>query len=589
MRANIRQVNCDQPMLLTFMLSSIKWLKYYDFATVKPMPANFTKTAITGCHWLLARAGLLGRLAPRVAAILLAPLLCLSIFVLELGAQENPPNAEPAENAAENAVEKAADTKIQKTVADNSRQQKVIIEFKGPIGPMLVQYFYRKLDEAKRMGADVVVIEIDSPGGVVNESFDIAHELHDIEWARTVAFIPDQALSAATFVALGCDEILIGPDANFGDAGIIEFDSNWQFKYVPEKLRSHYAAKLRTLAESTGRPPALAEAMVDMDLTVYRVRNRKTGKITFMSDAEIKSSPDAADLEKLEPVFASRDKHFLEVKGARAVELGLADATVSTREELAQRLGFKGNFIVLRFSFVDRMIYILNYPVITGLLFVVGLVGIYIEFSSPGIGLGGLLAALCFGVFFWSHFLGGTVGWLELVLFAVGVAFVVVEIFIIPGFGVPGISGMLLILVSLVMACQTTLIPRTPRDWATFTVTLQTLFVAGVVFLVIAYFLNTRLRMIPVLNGIMLPPPDPAGRIAAERVAQDAPHADSDAAASPSIGERGMALSLLRPAGKADFDGHRVDVVTDGDFIEKGDKVEIVEISGNRIVVIPVK
>ncbi len=514
------------------------------------------------------------RLTLRTALLGLASFLCLAISAAELRAQENPPNA----------------------AAENDRHEKVIIEFNGPIGPMLQQYVFRKLDEARRLGADVLVIQIDSPGGYVEESFNIANRLHEIDWARTVAFIPRQALSGAAFVALGCDEILMAPDAALGDAGPIFLDPDFKFRHAPEKIRSNLAERVRTLAESTGRPPALAEAMVDMDLTVYRVKNRKTGREAFMTDHEIDSSDDPAQWEKLKPVFESRKDHFLEVNGTRAVELGLADATVSTREELAERLGFEGKFIVLRFSYVDRMVYILNYPVVTGLLFVVGLVGLYIEFSSPGIGVGGLLAALCFGIFFWSHYLGGTVHWLELVLFVAGVAFVVVEIFIIPGFGVAGLSGVLLILVSLVMACQTTFIPRTPREWATFSVTLQTLFVSGIVFLVIVYFLNARLRMIPLLNRIMLPPPGPDGRIASERVAQGQGHADSDrtAAAGPtsgnlSIGERGVALSLLRPAGKADFAGRRIDVVTDGDFINKNEKVEIVEIIGNRIVVIPVE
>ena len=543
------------------------------------MSTNLGKTArfIMSAGWHVPRLpGRARRCTLRAATLLPASLLCLAISAAELWAQGDPPQpAPPAVNA--------ANAKIQKNVADNGGQQKVIIEFNGPIGSMLEQYVFRKIEEAKRLDADVIIIQIDSPGGLVEESFNIANRLHEIDWARTVAFVPREALSGAAFVALGCDEIFMAPDATLGDAGPIFMDPDFQFRHAPEKYRSVLAQRVRTLADLTGRSPALAEAMVDMDLTVYRVKNRKDGKEAFMSDAEIKSSPDPAQWEKLEPVHESREKHFLTVKGTRAVELGLADGTASTREELARQLGFKGNFIVLRYTFVDTLIYILNYPVVTGLLFIVGLVGLYIEFSSPGIGIGGLLAALCFGIFFWSHYLGGTAGWLELVLFAAGVAFVLVEIFIIPGFGVPGISGVLLIIVSLVMACQDTLIPRTPREWATFSVTLQTLFVAGAVFLLIAYFLNSRLRMIPVLNRIMLPPPGPDGRIDSERVAGNAPAN----AAGPSVGDRGTALSLLRPAGKADFAGRRLDVVTDGDFIEKGRKIEIVEISGSRIVVIP--
>ena len=469
--------------------------------------------------------------------------------------------------------------------------EKVLIVFDGPIGPMLRQFVFRKLDEAKRLGADTVIVEINSPGGLVDESFSIAERLSGTDWARTVAFIPSQAISGAAFVALGCDEIIMAPDAALGDAGPITLDTNMQFQHVPEKIRSLLAERVRTLAEAKGRSPALAEAMVDMDLSVYRVKNLTTGKEAFMTDEEIKASDDPKEWEKVKPVFESRKKHFLNVNGARAVELGLAQGTASSREELCERLGFKeSRLVVLAPTFFDRFAYFLNYPAVTGILFVIGLVGIYIEFSSPGIGVGGLTAALCFGIFFWSHFLGGTVTWLEIVLFVAGVAFVFVEIFVIPGFGVAGISGVILILFSLVMACQTTLIPKTAGQWNSLAVTLQTIFIAGIVFIIIAFFINSRLRVIPVLNRIMLPPPGPDGRVDAERPANGQTGTEADLSQEGlgiAIGDRGVALSLLRPAGKAEFDNRRIDVVTDGDFINKGDRVEVVEISGNRVVVIP--
>ena len=522
------------------------------------MSANLTKSTPASCRIRFA------------AALRVAVLFCLIGVSAPLYAQQ-PQEEPPADNS--------------------STREKVLITFDGPIGPMLRQYVFRRLDEAKRLHADVVIIQIDSPGGRVDSSFEIAERLRDIDWARTVAFIPRQALSGAAFVALGCDEILMAPGASLGDAGPIFLDPDFQFQHAPEKFRSMLAEKVRTLAASKGRSPALAEAMVDMDLVVWRVKDRKNGKEAFMSDEEIKTSEDPGQWEKIKPVFESRKEHFLQVNGTRAVELGLADGIASTREEVCRRLGFNASRLVVLapLSYVDRAAYVLNLPIITGMLFVIGLVGLYIEFSAPGVGIGGLVAALCFGIFFWSHFLGGTVHWLEIVLFLAGVAFVLVEIFVIPGFGVAGLSGVLLILFSLVMACQTTLIPQTAAQWNSLAVTLQTLFVAGIIFLVIAFFLNTRLRMIPVLNQIMLPPPGPDGYVASEHTIDLSIGGQLSVGDSLSVGDRGVALSLLRPAGKADFNGRRIDVVTDGDFIKKGEKVEIVEISGNRIVVIPVK
>ena len=116
---------------------------------------------------------------------------------------------------------------------------------------------------------------------------------------------------------------------------------------------------------------------------------------------------------------------------------------------------------------VDTTVFVLNMPLVTGLLFVVGLVALFIEFSAPGISIGGLLAILCFSLFFWGKFLGGTAGWLEVVLFLLGIIFLMLEVFLVPGFGVPGISGILLIVASLVMASQDFFMPTRPSEWKT--------------------------------------------------------------------------------------------------------------------------
>ncbi|NUQ63558.1 MAG: peptidase, partial [Pirellulales bacterium] len=289
----------------------------------------------------------------------------------------------------------------------------VVIRFDGMITSMREQYLYRKLEEAKRRGADLVVLEIDSPGGQLQESLAIAQKLGALDWAYTVAYVPREALSGAAIAALGANEIVMGPKARMGDAGPIFLAEDFLFRHAPEKIRSDLARQMRDLAEARGRAPALAEAMVDMDLVVYHVKNKQTGKEAYLSDHEIQASDRPDDWEKIKPVLESREGHFLEVNGRRAVELGLAEATASSREEVARRYGLDGNLPVLEATFVDTAVYELNRPLVTGLLFVVGLVALYIEFSAPGISIGGLTAGLCFTLFFWSRFMGGTAGWLE--------------------------------------------------------------------------------------------------------------------------------------------------------------------------------
>ncbi len=460
----------------------------------------------------------------------------------------------------------------------------VIIRFEGPITSMREQYLYRKLNEAKQLGADLVVVQIDSPGGQLQESLEIAQRLSDLDWAFTVAYVPREALSGAAIAALGADEIVMEPRARMGDAGPIFMAEDFLFRHAPEKIRTDLARQMRDLAEARGRPPALAEAMVDMDLVVYHVKNKKTGDETYMSEAEIETLDNPDDWEKGKPVLETREGHFLEVNGRRAVELGLAEATVAGRDELSRRYGLVGDLPVLEATFVDTAVYILNQPLVTGLLFVVGLVALYIEFSAPGISIGGLTAGLCFTLFFWSRFMGGTAGWLEVILFLAGLVFLGVELFVIPGFGVTGLSGLLLIFASLVLASQRFIIPESTQQFQTFGISLLVILLSGVVFFIAGLFLTWYLGTLPILGSLVLSAPvDTDAEAPAASPPAAAGQADHDN--GPHVGDVGIADSPLRPAGRVRFGERYVDVVTEGSFIDEGSYVKILKIRGNHILV----
>ena len=454
-----------------------------------------------------------------------------------------------------------------------------VIEFQGPITSLSEQYLYRKLEEAEAEGADLVIVEIDSPGGEVEATMRIAARLRDLSFAETVAYIPREALSGAALLSFGADQIVIGPDAVFGDAGPIFMDEDFLFKHAPEKIRSDLARRVRDLAEKQGRSPALAEAMIDMDLVVFEVKNVETGKTSYMSQAEIDASEDPAAWEMIKPVLESRESKFLEVNGRRAVELGLADAVVDNEEELRKRFEAE-KWSRLEWNKIDQAILILNKPFVTGLLIVVAMIALYIEFASPGIGIGGLTALICFGVFFWSRFLGGTAEWLEVVLFLSGVTLIVVEIFIIPGFGVWGITGILLLFSSLVLASQTFVIPQTQSDLSSMTRSVCIVLGSGVAFVIAAIWITSRLGRLPILNRFTLAPPTAMATAAANPVSEG-----EIAEPVVSVGQTGTAESPLRPAGKVKFGNEYIDVVSDGTFVDAGEAVRIIQVHGNRIVV----
>jgi len=470
--------------------------------------------------------------------------------------------------------------------AEKQYSKAVIIEFEGMITPIIENFVYRKLDTAKARGADLVILRIDSPGGLVEPSIRTAERLRDVEWARTVAYVPREAISGAAIVSLGCNEIVMEPGATIGDAGPIVQGEDSLFRHAPEKVVSYLRGKVRGLAESQGHPALLAEAMVDKDLEVYRVENKKTGEKRFVTeDGYEKLTRD--DEWQGELVDESEEGLFFTVTGRRAAELGFADATVEDLEGLKARYGLDEDPVLLEQTGLDTAVFILNLPLVTGLLFVIGLIALYVELSAPGIGIGGLVAGLCFALFFWSRFLGGTAGWLEVVLFVAGVAFLGVEIFLLPGFGVAGLSGILLLIVSLVLAMQDFVFPETGRELTIMTRTLGVILGSGLVTGIAAYLLSLYFGSLPILNRLTLHPPDAAEVAAREKPTGAAADAIAGRDVELKVGDTGMAESLLRPAGRARFGNRWVNVVADGDYIPKGRRVRIVEVAGNRVVVVP--
>lgn len=469
-------------------------------------------------------------------------------------------------------------------------QHPVWITFDGTISPLTEQSFYRKLDQARQLGADLIVVEIDSPGGFLDSSLNLAHRLAELEGVQTVAYIPREALSGGAIMALGCDQIVMASKARIGDAGPIFQGEDALFRHAPEKLRSVLSLQLRELATAQGRPAALAEAMVDMDLVVYHYRHLSSGEDRLMSEYERQNLADADAWEQQKAVPESRAGYFLTLNGQRAVELGLAEALAESAEELKAQLKTSDSWQLLRSTSVDTTVTILNLPFVTGLLLVIGLIALYVEFSAPGIGLGSLIAGLCFAIFFWSRFLGGTADWLEVVLFLAGAAFLAAELFVIPGFGLPGILGILLMMVSLLMASQTFVIPSTPREVNTLVTSLAVMVGAGVCFCVLAAIFSQLFGVIPVLSWFALEPPQPDSLAAAPSGSQEQKAGGKVALGAGDVyhvqvGDWGIAVSPLRPAGCVRFADQFVDVVTDGSFVDPGNQVRVIEVRGNRVVV----
>src|SRR5580692_11725428 len=396
-----------------------------------------------------------------------------------------------------------------------------LIKVEGVVDSVLEAFIERQIDRAVTAGVNTLIFEIDSPGGGLLQSTNLANAIAELDpkKIRTIAYVPKgkQALSGAAIIALGCDEIYMDREAlTIGDAEPIELRTGHQFEHVPEKILSNLREVLKILATRKGRPPALAEAMADKDLQVFQVKNRRTGRVWYLSDAEIQASN--GEWERGLPVPETGQNHLLTLSPARAHELGLAETPVRDFDDLKQRLGIPAEVTVAegKQTWVDSLVFWLNTELALFFLVVVGFICIYVELHLMT-GLLSIIAALCFAVFFWSHFLGGTAGWLEVILFLIGASCLALEVFVIPGSGFFGVTGVLLIFASLILASQTWGNLEPNEDYKRLSYTMGTLGASIVSIVVIALVTSRFLPHVRVFDKLVLSPPGAPTRVTSAR------------------------------------------------------------------------
>ena len=459
----------------------------------------------------------------------------------------------------------------------------VRIRIDETIESVLEGFVEREIRRAKSANVNLILFEIDSPGGELGPSLSIANAIADLgdKKIRTVAYIPKSARSGAAIIALSCDEIILQNHATIGDATPISNRPGLQLEKAEGDL-IFLRTELKTLAERKGRPSGLWRAMADKDLDVFQVTHRENGRVSFMTDDEI-----GGDWIKGRVVPECQGENLLIADGQRANELRLAEPPVADEDELRQRLGIPEGEIpqAVGRTWVDTLVWTLNTPGMTILLLLAGSVLIYLELHTMT-SFFGIASAFCFMLFFWSHFLGGTADVLEIVLFLFGVGLILMEIFVVPGFGIFGISGVLAIIASLVLASQTFVLPSTSSEMSQMTKSLGTLSVALVSVIGVTMLISRYLPQMPLLKHLILSPPDSTGADAdAPRLRPDVLGGTVAAGLEWLLHQEGEAFTTLRPAGKARFGEQVFDVQGQGDCIEPGRKIVVAEVTGNRIIV----
>ncbi len=447
------------------------------------------------------------------------------------------------------------------------------VNITGPIRSGMIDHALRLIrDAVNDRNVNFVCLWIDSPGGSPVDSLNLANFLaFDLDPAkvRTVAYVPNEARSDAALIAAACDQIVLGPHAILGGSG--------EHAYQPDEITQIRRTIRDELAPRKSRSWSLIAAMIDPALQVFRYLDR-AGDVAYFSPEELQQQPDPKKWTQAEMVSGS-GKPFA-ATGRKAVEYQLADDVVDGFTQFKRLFGLENDPALLEPGWADYLVTLLASPGVAFTLLAIGFIALYVELQLPGVGVAGFTAAICFLLFFWSRFLGGTAGWLEVVLFLAGIGFLLIEVFVLPGFGVFGIGGGVLILASLILASQTFIFPHNDYQFAELQRSLMMIAGAAVGTFVAAILLNRYLPHAPMLGRVMLEPPSDEETQLIDRRAALVDYT------TDLIGAQGLTITPLVPSGKARFGSRVLDVIADdAEAIPRGTAVEIVEIHGNRILV----
>jgi membrane-bound serine protease (ClpP class) len=468
-----------------------------------------------------------------------------------------------------------------------------IIPCKGLIDQGLLDSIERRSETAMKAGADYLIYEIETYGGLVDAAASIAkYFIQTIaSRARTVAYVQTEAISAGALISVSCNDIIMRESTTIGDCAPITLGGTLE-GVEREKAESFIRAAFQRAAEANGYPELLLKAMVTMQTEVWRVSNLSTGQWEFFEGKNRLTDANEYDLDGAEEVVGSDE--LLTLTASQALEYGIARAVVGDLDKalafLEERDGvrFARPPMRLETTWSEEMVRWLNSPAVMGVLIMLALLGVYIEFSTPGVGLPGLVAVICFALIVGSKYLTGLANWVEIILLLTGVILLLVELLVLPGFGIAGILGIVFILGGLFgmlvkNAPGQLPWPEGPEDWASLTNGLLGIVYGSVGFAVLAFILSRYLPKLQFLSGLILVPAPAGPDRTGSRMSITAPPQSAQRAVQ--VGDVGEVTSKLRPAGKARFGDAVVDVVAMAEFLDKGTQVEIVEIHGNRVVV----
>ncbi|MCB9232861.1 MAG: nodulation protein NfeD [Bacteroidia bacterium] len=419
-------------------------------------------------------------------------------------------------------------------------QKVYVLELFDEIHPASARYISRGFTAAREAQADLVLIHMNTYGGLVESADSIRTTILNSK-LPTAVFIDKNAASAGALISIACDSIFMAPGSQIGAVTVVSGETGMA---MPDKYQSYMRATMRATAEMKGRNPDIAEKMVDQNLVIEGLSPEGT-VITFTTSEAIDNGYCEGEFKNLKEVIS----HY-----------GYENAEVITHES----------------DFIETIIQILIHPAVSGFLVMLIFGGIFMELKTPGFGFAGGVAIVAASLFFAPHYLEGLAQNWEILIFAIGIVLIALEIFVIPGFGVAGISGIVLTVSGLAIS----LLRNDFMDFSlvngtimlqSFAIVLVSMVTSLILVIWVAKQFITASRNFPFVDG--------------ETQDKEKGYTAMDSKLLDYIGKTGVALTDLKPAGFVEIDGTRLDAETEGSYLEKGAEVEVKRMRSTVLIV----
>ena len=414
-------------------------------------------------------------------------------------------------------------------------QKKVHIAYiDGEIDLGLAPYISRVVSDAEKDNASAIIFKINTFGGRLDAATQIKDAIIGTD-ILTVAFISNRAISAGALISLSCKKIIMVPGGSIGAATVVSQTG----EKVGEKYQSYMRSEMRATAEKNGRRTDIAQGMVDEKIVI----------------------PGLVDSAQLVTLTSEEALHY-----------GIADTLLNNMNEVFAYLNLQNaEKIYEKSNWAEDVVRFLNNPIVSSILIMIGIFGLIAEIKSPGWGVPGTAGIIALALFFGSSYILQLASIIEILMFVGGLILLLLEIFVIPGFGIAGISGIILILASLFLSL---IGPNPSLDPGIISRAIIQLSFALLAAIILIFLLVRFLPKSNIFKKFILSE-------------EEKSHAGytSRTTLSDLLGAEGVSLTTLRPAGTAEINGKRVDVVTESEYIEHGKPIIVIAVEGMRVVV----